>query len=145
MRVLPPTRAFARGLVPALEPLAAEINERATASSRVACADIGYIGYSTRTPVLDLGGLTDPQMLALRQRVGDAALLEDGALLERATVDFVIDRGLEPERFDGHVTRGRRWSVVRTTTLPNLGLSRPGPYYYTLYALQSDDAPSLER
>ena len=69
------------------------------------------------------------------------ALVRDGVFLERGPVDYVIDRSLEGARFDGHVTRGRRWKKRRTTSLPNLGLSRPGPYYYTLYILERSDAP----
>lgn len=143
-RVLPPTRAFARSLRPALAPLVDELQTHAAPSSRVATPDIGYIGYHANVRVVDLGGLIDPHMLALRRRVGDFALLQEGFFLERAAVDFVIDRALEPERFDGHVTRGLRWKPLRTTSIANLGLSRPGPYYYTLYALERTDAASSD-
>jgi hypothetical protein len=144
VRVLPPTRAFASGLRPAMAPLVEELQARAAPSSRVATPDIGYIGYHATLRVLDLGGLIDPQMLALRRRIGDTAVLEEGAFLQRGAVDYVIDRDLERERFTGHVTGGLRWKPLRTTSIANLGLSRPGPYYYTLYALERSDAPSSE-
>lgn len=142
-RVLPPTRDFAAGLRPAMAQLVQTLEAHADESSRVATPDIGYIGYHASVPVLDLGGLIDPDLLALRQRVGDEALLRDGVFLERGPVDFVVDRSLVPERFAGHVTRALRWQVLQTVSIPNLGLSRPGPYYYTLYALEPDDAPPI--
>ncbi len=141
-RVLPVTRDYSRALRPALVPLVEEVRSRAPGSAVVATPDIGVVGfYGVR--VLDLGGLIEPRAQALQEAMGYDAMLVSGAFLDLGACDFVIDRSRERERFAGQVSRGRHWRPLRTTTIPNLGLSRPGPFFYTLYALES--APSSPR
>jgi hypothetical protein len=105
----------------------------------VATPDIGFLGWTSGARIVDLGGLIDPRVQALRRTSGDDSLLAAGAFLDLEPAGFVVDRSLERARFAGHATRGRRWREVVTTMIPNLGLSRPGPYYYTLYALEPEN------
>jgi hypothetical protein len=51
-------------------------------------------------------------------------------------VEYFIDRELAPDRFEGRVVSGRRFERVYGTTVANLGIRKPGPYYYTLYRLR---------
>jgi hypothetical protein len=135
-RVYASTRDFSRGLRPALEPLALYIAADGRDALCVATPDIGLVGWISRARVLDLGGLIDPIAQRWTRQHGYDAMLRDGVFLERGPVHYVIDRSTEPERFRNHVTQGWRWHVVQSTTIANLGLSRPGPFYYTLYALR---------
>jgi hypothetical protein len=141
VRVLPVTRDYGRGLRRALVPLVDVIAARGPGTS-VATPDIGLVGYASGARVLDLGGLIEPRVQALVQRLGYDEMLASAAFLDVGDADFVIDRSLEPARFAGHTSRGRRWQALRTTTIANLGLARPGPYYYTLYALEPE-TPSV--
>jgi hypothetical protein len=134
VRVYPSTIAFSRGLLAALQPLIDEIHARGGARF-VACPDIGVIGYRGRFRVADLGGLIDPRFQEWTRKYGYERMLTEGVFLDVGPVDYLIDRSATPQRFADIVTRGRRWVPLRTTSLDNLGLSRPGPFYYTLYAL----------
>ena len=140
-RVYASTRDFSRGLRPALEPLALQVAADERDSLCIATPDIGLVGWVSRARVLDLGGLIDPIAQRWTREHGYDAVLRDGVFLERGPVHYVIDRSVEPARFQGHETHGLRWQAVQTTTIPNLGLSRPGPFYYTLYALERAHAP----
>lgn len=135
VRVLPVTRDYGRGLVPALEPLVEEMHAVRPGARSVATPDIGYLGYRSGLRVIDLGGLIDPRMRHLRRTLGSDSLLTSGAFLEAGRVDFVVDRDAMPRRFAGMHTQGLKWTALRTTRIPNLGLSRPTPVYYTLYRL----------
>jgi hypothetical protein len=139
LRVLPMTRDFSRALRPALLDLVKEVESRSAPPVYVATPDIGVVGYYGQVRVVDLGGLTNRGIQELRRRVGYDEMLQSGAFLELGPVDYVIDRSLEPRRFDGHLSLNVRWRALRTTTLPNLGLGRAGPYYYTLYAVETND------
>ena len=137
LRVLPATRAYSLALRPALVSLVQEVEARSPGRASVATPDIGVVGYYGHVHVLDLGGLIEPRIQEIQSRLGYDEMLRTGAFLDLGPVDFVIDRDRERERFAGHVCRDLRWIPLRTTSIPNLGLSRPGPFFYTLYALQS--------
>jgi hypothetical protein len=138
LRVHATTMAFSRGLQAALLPLI-DIMQARGGARFVACPDIGVIGYRGRMRVADLGGLIDPRFQEWTRQYGYDAMLTEGVFLDAGPVDYLIDRSETPARFAGIVTRGRRWTPLETTLLDNLGLSRPGPFYYTLYALESVD------
>ncbi len=140
--ILQSTRDYSRALRPALVTLTQTLAERAGEGANVATPDIGLVGWYGRQRVVDLGGLIAPKLQELRRSVGDDSLFVGGAFLALEPAEFLIDRSRTPERFAGHRSHGRRWTVLGTTTIPNLGLSRPGPYYYTLYALEPDEPSS---
>ena len=74
----------------------------------------------------------------MRERYSYEEIIERGLYLDTPgypRVDFFIDRELTAERFDGRELSGYRFTSVYTTTVRNLGIRKPGPYYYTLYRL----------
>jgi len=142
LRVLPATRAYSQALRPALVSLVQEVEARSPGRASVATPDIGIVGYYGHVHVVDLGGLVDPRAQEIQNRLGYDEMLRSGAFLDLGPVDFVIDRDRERERFAGHVCRDRRWTPLRTTSISNLGLSRPGPFFYTLYALERTNGSS---
>jgi hypothetical protein len=54
-------------------------------------------------------------------------------------VDFFIDRVKEANRFDQKTLRGYRFESVLVERVENLGIRKPGPYFYTLYRLHRVD------
>jgi hypothetical protein len=138
--VYPATRDFARGVRDVLAPMAQDIAGRDLERVVVASPDIGVLGYYSGARILDLGGLVDARVQAIVDDVGYDAMLEQGLFLDLGHADFVVDRSLERERFDGLETRGLHWRALRTGAVRGLGISRPRTYHYTLYALEPPSA-----
>jgi hypothetical protein len=136
--VVPPTAAFSHDLTHNLKNLALFIRENSAEDSVVAAADIGYLAFYSRRWVLDLGGLVDNETLALREKHTYEEIVEKGMYLtlpKYPSVDFFIDRELTANRFDEKVIEGYRLESVLVTEVRNLGIRKPGPYFYTLYRL----------
>jgi len=111
-------------------------------SSPVAAADIGYLAFYSHRRVLDLGGLVDNETLALREAHTYEEIVDKGLYLtlpKYPSVDFFIDRELTANRFDERVIEGYRFDSVLVTQVRNLGIRKPGPYFYTLYRLTRQD------
>lgn len=136
--VLPPSAAFSHDLTHNLKGLALYIRDNSDEDAVVAAADIGYLAFYSERRVLDLGGLVDNETFALREKHTYEEIVEKGlylALPNRPRVDFFIDRELTPNRFAGMVIAGHRFESVRVVQVRNLGIRKPGPFYYTLYRL----------
>jgi hypothetical protein len=139
--VVPPSRAFSQDLTHNLKAMAEYIRDHSEEDAVVAAADIGYLAFYSQRRVLDLGGLVEPETGELRSRYSYEDLIQQGRFLDLAgypTVDFFIDRELEPDRFEGREMSDYRFRRVHGTTVRNLGIRKPGPYYYTLYRLERD-------
>jgi hypothetical protein len=136
--VLPPSAAFSQDLSRNLKGLALYLKGHSEKGAVVAAADIGYLAYYSERRVLDLGGLVDNETLALREAHSYEEIVDQGLYLEipkYPRVDFFIDRELSANRFDGRVLAGYRFESVYVTEVRNLGIRKPGPYFYTLYRL----------
>lgn len=136
--VLPPSEAFSYDLTHNLKALALYIRANSGDGAVVAAADIGYLAFYSGRRVLDLGGLVDNETFRLREKHTYEEIVEKGLFLtlpKYPSVDFFIDRELSSNRFDGKVLAGYRFEAVRVTTVRNLGIRKPGPFYYTLYRL----------
>ncbi len=136
--VVPPSAAFSHDLTHNLKNLAVFIRENSAEDAVVAAADIGYLAFYSRRWVLDLGGLVDNETLALREEHTYEEIVEKGMYLrlpKYPSVDFFIDRELTANRFDEKVIEGYRFDSVLVTEVRNLGIRKPGPYFYTLYRL----------
>lgn len=142
--VYPSTMAFSRSLRAALVPLAHEIRVRSDGNTCVATPDIGIIGYLSGARILDLGGLIEPRIQDLVRDIGYDSMLVSGRFQMYGPAEFVIDRSRVPERFKDRLMVDGRWIPLRTTQLDNLGISRPGPFFYTLYQLQGTKIPSRD-
>ncbi len=136
--VVPPSRAFTEDLTFNLKELGTYINANSSEDAVVAAADIGYLAFYSKRWVLDLGGLVDNETLALRETNTYEEIVDKGLYLDLPKyprVDFFIDRVLIANRFDGKILRGYRFESIRLTEVRNLGIRKPGPYFYTLYRL----------
>jgi len=140
--VVAPSRAFTHDLKNTLKGMAQYVHDNSDEGAVVAAADIGYLAFYSDRTVLDLGGLVDRTTHALREKHGYEEIVERGLYLsldKYPHVDFMIDREKEKNRFDGRVLKGYRFESVRVERIDNLGIRKPGPFYYTLYRLQSDE------
>lgn len=132
--IAPSANGFGRslgGLVEMGEWLRANTGEGAV----VAAYDIGAIGYASRRPILDLGGLVQPGINDLRDRIDDAEILHRGLFLDYGTPDWLVDRDPSGAVLDGLRLRDRLCQARFSRTVENLGLTRPEPVVYTLYRL----------
>jgi arabinofuranosyltransferase len=136
--VAPPSKAFSRDLTHELKALALYLNEHSDEDAVVAAADIGYLAFYSDREVLDLGGLVEPATGKLREEFTYEEIVDRGLYLtieEYPRVDYFIDRVHESRRFDGKVLENHRFEAVLVKVVDNLGIRKPGPYYYTLYKL----------
>jgi hypothetical protein len=139
--VVPPSRAFSYDLTHNLKGLAEFVRAHSEEDAVVAAADIGYLAFYSRRRVLDLGGLVERETGRLRSRYSYEEIIQRGLFLDLPgypEVDFFVDRELKPDRFDGRVLSGYRFRRIYGTTVRNLGIRKPGPYYYTLYRLERE-------
>ena len=136
--VIPPSRAFSYDLTHHLKDLALHIKSTSPEDAVVAAADIGYLAFYSERWVLDLGGLVDSDTHKLREANTYEDIVDQGLYLslpKYPTVDYLIDRHLEAHRFDNRVMHGYRFEPVIVKEVRNLGIRKPGPYFYTLYRL----------
>jgi hypothetical protein len=137
--VAPPSREFSHDLTRNMKSIAEFIHDNSDEDAVVAAADIGYLAFYSQRRVLDLGGLVEPETGKLRSRHSYEEIIQAGMFLDvpgYPHVEYFIDRELAPDRFEGRVVSGRRFERVYGTTVANLGIRKPGPYYYTLYRLR---------
>jgi hypothetical protein len=139
--VVGPSRAFSRGLTHDLKRLAVHVREHSPEDAVVAAIDIGYVGFYSERRVLDLGGLVDTKTARLMREHTYEDVVQQGLYLDLATfprVDFLIDRAVVPNRLDGWSYGGHRLEAIRVEQIENLGIRKPGPYFFTLYRIYSD-------
>jgi hypothetical protein len=134
--VLPPSRAFSEDLQVNMVGLARFLHDHAAPGQVVAAADIGYLAFYSGCRVLDLGGLVEPETGKLRSRYDYEEIVAKGLYFDvpgYPHVDYLVDREHEANRFDGQVIHGHRFEKIYMTTVRNLGIRKPGEFYYTLY------------
>lgn len=132
--VVEPTREFSRGIREVLVPMGRWIAENTDPAAVVACPDIGAVGWTARRRVLDLGGLVTPEINHMRQTIDVERIITEGLYLAFEP-DLLIDRSIEPVRFDGRTVKGVRFEVLMQGTVGNLGIRKPEPVVYALYRL----------
>jgi hypothetical protein len=142
--VLPPSRAFSEDLLVRMAGLARFLREHSPPDAVVAAADIGYLAFYSERRVLDLGGLVEPETGRLRAMHDYEEIVERGlyfGLPGYPRVDYLVDREPVANRFDGRVINGHRFERVYLTSVRNLGIRKPGTFYYTLYRITPAEAP----
>jgi len=144
--VVPPSQAFTRDLTHRLKSIAEYIRDNSDEDAVVAARDIGYVAFYSQRRVMDLGGLVDPVLNRLGEQYSYDEIVQGGYFLgipEYPRVDYLIDMEKRPRRFEGRRHAGYRFESRRVVKIDNLGIRKPGPYYYTLYSLipENDDQP----
>jgi hypothetical protein len=142
--VVPPSRAFSEDLQVNMAGLAKFLHTNSAGGEVVAAADIGYLAFYSGCRVLDLGGLVEPEMGKILAAHDYEEIVAKGLYFGvpgYPHVDYLIDRELVADRFDGQVVNGHRFEKIHMTTVRNLGIRKPGTYYYTLYRITPVAAP----
>ncbi|HEX7077904.1 MAG TPA: hypothetical protein VF363_05750 [Candidatus Eisenbacteria bacterium] len=131
--VAPQIDAFTRGLGQGPVAIGRWLRANAADTALIATPDIGAIGFYGRRRVLDLGGLVTPAMAPILAG-RDIDEIEGGALYEAVGhPDYLVGRALRPMAL-----AGPRYVPLLTSRIDNLGISRPGPRWYTLYRVVRD-------
>lgn len=132
-KVVPQVRSFSAGLQSSLIPMGRWLAQHTPPGSTVATPDIGALGYFSHRRILDIGGLVTPQMLPylLRETPEEAVAHFDFATFARP--EYIVDRGPRPDDLRQRSRFAAALTPLRLASVPNLGIARPLPAYYTLY------------
>jgi hypothetical protein len=136
--VVAPSRAFSQDLQHNMAGLAQYLHDHSRPGEVVAAADIGYLAFYSGCRVLDLGGLVEPETGKLRAKYDYEDIVAQGLYFDvpgYPHVDYLVDREHVANRFDGQVIHGHRFEKLYMTTVRNLGIRKPGEFYYTLYRI----------
>jgi hypothetical protein len=136
--VIPASRAFSEDLQTNMVGLARFLHDHAQPGQVVAAADIGYLAFYSGCRVLDLGGLVEPETGKLRSRHDYEDIVAQGLYFDvrgYPHVDYLVDREHVAGRFDGQVIHGHRFEKIYVTSVRNLGIRKPGAFFYTLYRI----------
>ena len=104
--------------------------------SIVATPDIGAIGFFSERAVLDLGGLVTPAMGPVLAGHELTEINRRGLYEIAGHPDYLVDRSEGPGALSGP-----RYSLIMVSRMENLGISRPGPHFYSLYSVRRGAAP----
>jgi len=139
-RVLPHARRFTEDLKNVLGGMADSLRVAAPPGSVVAVPDIGIIGYRSGLKVLDLVGLTQPEISRYWHGHGYDEMLEGLDFLKFGEARYFIDRDQEAGRFAGLEARGHRLVPLMEEEVRGLGIARSDTFTYTLYRIDPVEA-----
>lgn len=139
-RVLPHARHFTEDLKGVLGGMADTLKEIAPPGSVVAVPDIGIIGYRSGLRVLDLVGLTQPEISEYWHGHGYDEMLGGLDFLQFGEASYFIDRDQEAGRFVGLEARGKRLVPLMEEEVRGLGIARSDTFTYTLYRIDPLDS-----
>ena len=100
-----------------------------------ALPDIGAFGYYADRPVLDLFGLVTPGMAPVMVRAGYDAVVDRLLYESFGRPAYLIDRAQTPARLVKKDDPDDPYRFREARTIPDLGLTRPGTWVYSLYEI----------
>jgi hypothetical protein len=104
--------------------------------TRFAVSDIGAFGYYSDRPVLDLFGLVTPEMAPIVVRAGYDAVVENLLFEKVGRPAYLLDRATEANRLASDGEPSNPYHFVAAHSIPDLGITRPRTYVYSLYAIR---------
>jgi len=141
--VVPQVRSFTAGISRTLVPWGRWLGAHAPAGTLIATPDIGAIGYYSRLPVLDLGGLVTPPMVPLLERAPFEDVSANLGFAVFARPRYLVDRAPAPRDLMARSRFAPALTPLMVATVPNLGIARPGEVAYTLYEVNWTRADSI--
>jgi hypothetical protein len=141
--VLPQVRTFSAGLQGSLVPWGRWLCENTPERCVIATPDIGALGYFSRRRIVDLAGLVTPQMVPYLDREVPEDAIANFRFAAFARPDYVVDRGPRPDDLRQRSRYASALELLAVTSLPNLGIARPGRAFYSLYRVDWGVADSL--
>lgn len=142
--VLPQVRSFSAGLQSSLIPLGRWLRENTPKRSAIATPDIGAIGYFSNRRVVDLAGLVTPAMVPFLDREVPEDAIANFRFAAFARPDYIVDRGPRPDDLRRRSRYAPALTLLSVTSVPNLGIARPGRAFYSAYRVDWAVADSLE-
>jgi hypothetical protein len=137
-KVLPHARQFPREFGSVMGEVADWLSEN-DPGSRVACPDIGLIGYRSDCYVVDLVGLIHPDIADIWHQTSFGKMIEELDFLPLRDADYLIERTSEGDGLDGLERRGRRLVIILEREVPGLGIARDGGFRYRFYRIERHD------
>lgn len=143
--VLPQVRSFSPALEQSLVAWGRWFGVHAAPGEAIATPDIGAIGYFSRHPVVDLGGLVTPEMIPWLDREEPEDAIARFRFAEFSRPAWLVDRAPVANDLLQRSAYGACLVPVGSATVPNLGVTRPGPRVYTFYRVRWDAYERMRR
>jgi hypothetical protein len=131
----PHARRHTAGLRDSLAELALWARARTAPGTPVAVPDIGAFGYYSDRPVLDLFGLVTPKMAPITVRFGYDAVVWNLLFEPVGRPRYLIDRSTREGRLTPPDDPANPYRFLFSRTIPDLGITRPTPYVYSVYTI----------
>ena len=131
----PAARAHAAGLKTSLASIGVWAREHTPPATLFAVADIGAFGYYSDRPVLDLYGLVTPVMAPLTVREGYDRVVFDLGYEPVGRPAYLVDRARTAARLTVAPEPDNPYRFIFSRAIPNLGITRPGEWAYSVYAI----------
>jgi hypothetical protein len=131
----PSTRAHTRGLRDSLVAIGIWARDHTPRGAFFAVADIGAFGYYSERRVLDLYGLVTPVMAKIVVRDGYDAVVWRGEFETAGRPQYLVDRSPRAGRLASDPVEPTPYTLLFTRRIENLGITRPGGFYYSVYSI----------
>ena len=103
-----------------------------------AMPDIGAFGFYSDRPVLDLFGLVTPAMAPIVVRAGYDSVVQQLLFEKVGRPGYLLDRAQTVNRLAGSEDPSNPYSFIMARSIPDLGITRPSTYVYSLYSIRWD-------
>jgi len=134
----PHARRHTAGLLQSLGAFGSWARTKSPPGTEFAIPDIGAFGFYSDRPVLDLFGLVTPGMAPITVHEGYDAVVSNLLFEKVGRPPYLIDRAREAARLSTPDDPTNPYRYLDSKTIPDLGLTRPGAYVYSLYRIEWD-------
>ncbi len=131
----PAAREHTRGLLASLGGIGLWARQNTPPGTLFAVADFGAFGYYSDRPVLDLYGLVTPAMGPLSVREGYDRVVSNLRFEGIARPEYLVDRARTEARLTVASEPDNPYRFLFARTVPHLGITRPGEWVYSVYAI----------
>lgn len=131
----PAAREHTQGLLASLGGIGLWARENTPPRTLFAVADIGAFGYYGDRPVLDLYGLVTPSMGPISVREGYDRIVFNLRFEGIARPEYLVDRARTEARLTVAPEPDNPYRFLFARAVPNLGITRPGEWIYSVYAI----------
>ena len=138
----PHARRHTQGLRDSLAALGLWARAKTPPGTLIAVPDIGAFGYYSDRPVLDLYGLVTPAMAGPAVHAGYDAIVWNLLFEPVGRPPYLIDRDPREARLAPPDDPSTPYRFLFSRTIPDLGITRPIPYVYSVYSI---DWPLYDR